>query len=47
MYKSVLGSHYKDADLVQVGVENELMQLELRNSNVEFYKKYRTYDIVL
>lgn len=44
MYKSVLGSHYKYADLVQIGVENERMQLELRNLGIEFYKKHRVYE---
>jgi hypothetical protein len=47
MYKSVLDSQYKYADLVQVGVENERMLLELRNLGIEFYKKHMIYDYYL
>jgi hypothetical protein len=43
MYKSVLNTGYIHADLVQIGVENDKMQRELREFGVEFYKTHRVY----
>jgi hypothetical protein len=44
MYQSVMGGGYKYADIVQIGVENERMQLELRNLGIDFYKTHRMYE---
>ena len=43
MYKSVLNTGYNQADLVQIGVENDKMQRELRELGIEFYKTHRVY----
>lgn len=34
---------YQYADLVQIGVENENMQREMRNFGIRFYKRHRVY----
>jgi len=34
---------YQHADLVQIGVENENMQREMRNFGIDFYKRHRVY----
>jgi hypothetical protein len=44
IYKSLAeAGTYKYADLVQVGTENEVMQRELRDLGIDFYKKHRVY----
>jgi hypothetical protein len=44
MFRSVAENpRYKHADIVQIGVENENMQREMRNFGVDFYKMHRTY----
>ena len=43
MYNSVLGSRYKYADIVQIGVDNDRMQREMANFGINFYKKHRLY----
>ena len=43
MQKSIVAGGYQHADLVQVGVENDNMQRELRSLGVEFYKTHRLY----
>jgi hypothetical protein len=43
MYKSILKGKFEHADIVQIGVENEKMQLELRNLGIDFYKTHRLY----
>jgi hypothetical protein len=43
MYRSVLESRYRFADLVQVGTENDKMQRELRDLGIDFYKTHRVY----
>jgi len=43
MYKSVINSRYKYAEVVQIGLENERMQRELANLGINFYKKHRVY----
>ena len=47
MYKSVQESHYFHADLVQIGLENDRMQRELRDLGIEFYKTHRVYQRAL
>jgi hypothetical protein len=43
MYKSIIKGKFDHADIVQIGVENEKMQLELRNLGIDFYKIHRLY----
>jgi hypothetical protein len=43
IYDSFMRGGFEAADLVQIGVENERMQNELRALNVDFYKTHRTY----
>lgn len=43
LYDSFIQGGYEVADLVQIGVENERMQNELRALNVDFYKTHRMY----
>jgi hypothetical protein len=43
LYDSFVQGGFHYADLVQIGVENERMQNELRALNVDFYKTHRTY----
>jgi hypothetical protein len=44
MFKSVAGSpHYRHAEVVQIGTENEKMQREMENFGVDFYKIHRMY----
>lgn len=48
MHKTISESgQFKHADLVQVGVENERMQRELRDLGVDFYKLHRVYRKIL
>jgi hypothetical protein len=43
MYKSILEGNFQHAELVQIGIENDRMQNELRSLGVEFYKIHRMY----
>jgi hypothetical protein len=47
MQKSVLDGGYLYADLVQIGVENDEMQRELRELGIDFYKMHRLYQRML
>jgi hypothetical protein len=47
MYASVMEGGFEAADLVQIGLENERMQNELRSLNIQFYKTHRMYKKVL
>ncbi len=44
MQKSVLEGVFEHADLVQIGVENDKMQRELRDLGINFYKTHRLYE---
>lgn len=41
--KSVIEGGFEHADLVQIGVENDKMQRELRDLGITFYKTHRMY----
>jgi len=43
MYKSVLEGGFKHAEIVQIGVDNDKMQRELRDLGIDFYKTHRMY----
>jgi len=43
MYKSVIENRYEHADIVQIGVENDKMQREMRELGIKFYKVHRVY----
>jgi hypothetical protein len=44
MFKSVVeGGQFRQADLVQIGTENDKMLRELRDLGVDFYKMHRVY----
>jgi hypothetical protein len=44
MFKSVVENpHYRHAEVVQIGLENDKMQREMENFGVEFYKMHRMY----
>jgi hypothetical protein len=43
MFDSIREGGFDHADLVQIGVENERMQLELRGLGIDFYKTHRLY----
>lgn len=43
MQKSILEGGFEDAEIVQIGVENERMQRELRDLGIDFYKTHRIY----
>jgi hypothetical protein len=42
--KSVIECGYQHADIVQIGVENEKMQREMRDLGIDFYKTHRVYE---
>jgi hypothetical protein len=44
MYESIREGNFEYADLVQVGADNEKMQLELRGLGIDFYKTHRLYE---
>ncbi len=44
MYNSILNTGYQHADLVQIGVDNDAMQRELREFGIRFYKTHRIYE---
>jgi hypothetical protein len=43
MEKSIRAGGFEHADLVQIGLENDKMQRELRDLGIDFYKMHRTY----
>lgn len=44
MFKSVKENpRYRHAEVVQIGLENENMQREMKNFGIDFYKMHRTY----
>jgi hypothetical protein len=43
MRKSVVEGGYDHVDIVQIGVENEKMQREMRDLGIDFYKTHRIY----
>jgi len=48
MYKSVTeAGRFDHADLVQIGVENDRMQREMRDFGIDFYKAHRLYQRTL
>ena len=47
MYKSVIEGRFEHADLVQIGVDNDKMQRELRDLGIDFYKTHRLYGCAL
>ena len=47
MYRSVVEGGFEQADLVQIGVENDRMQRELRDLGIDFYKTHRLYTLAL
>jgi hypothetical protein len=44
MRKSVVECGYQHVDIVQIGVENEKMQREMRDLGIDFYKTHRVYE---
>ena len=44
MRKSIVEAGYQHADIVQIGVENERMQREMRDLGIDFYKTHRVYE---
>jgi len=47
MYKSIAEGGFKNAEIVQIGVENDKMQRELRELGIDFYKTHRVYQRAL
>jgi hypothetical protein len=47
MYKSIVEGGFRHAELVQIGVDNDKMQRELRELGVDFYKTHRMYQRAL
>lgn len=47
MHKSVIEGKFVHADLVQIGVDNDKMQRELRDLGIDFYKTHRMYERAL
>ena len=47
MHKSVVEGGFQHADIVQVGLENDKMQRELRDLGIDFYKTHRVYQRAL
>lgn len=47
MYRSVIEGGYRHADVVQIGMENDKMQREMRDLGIDFYKMHRMYRRVL
>ncbi|MDE3089044.1 MAG: hypothetical protein KGJ80_06640, partial [Chloroflexota bacterium] len=43
MHKSVIEGKFIHADLVQIGVDNDKMQREMRDLGIDFYKAHRMY----
>jgi hypothetical protein len=47
MQKSILEGGFEHAEIVQIGIENEKMQRELRDLGIDFYKTHRVYQRVI
>jgi hypothetical protein len=47
MHKSIIEGKFKHAEIVQIGVENDKMQRELRDLGIDFYKTHRVYQRAL
>jgi len=47
LYKTLQESRFEHIDVVQIGVENERMQNEMRKYGIQFYKKHRLYQKIL
>jgi hypothetical protein len=47
MQKSITEGRFKYAEIVQIGVENDKMQRELRDLGIDFYKTHRIYQYSL
>jgi hypothetical protein len=45
--KSIVEGGFEEAEIVQMGVENERMQRELRDLGIDFYKTHRIYQLLL
>ena len=43
LFKTVIESRFEHADIVQIGLENDRMQRELRDLGIDFYKLHRMY----
>lgn len=43
MFKSIVEGGFKNAEIVQIGVENDKMPRELRELGIDFYKTHRIY----
>jgi hypothetical protein len=43
MEKSILEGDFERVDVVQIGLDNEKMQMEMRNLGVDFCKVHRNY----
>jgi hypothetical protein len=43
MRKSIVAGGFEYADIVQIGMENDKMQRELRDLGIDFYKAHRLY----
>jgi hypothetical protein len=44
MQKSIVEGGFEHADIVQIGVDNDKMQRELRDLGIDFYKTHRLYE---
>ena len=44
LQKSIQSKNFKHADLVQIAVDNDKMQRELRDLGIDFYKTHRIYE---
>jgi hypothetical protein len=47
MSKSIIEGGFQHADIVQIGVDNDRMQRELRDLGIDFYKTHRMYQRAL
>jgi len=48
MQKSIVESgQFRHADIVQIGIENKIMQREMENFGINFYKTHRVYQLNL
>jgi hypothetical protein len=43
MHKSIVAGGFENADIVQIGMENDKMQRELHDLGIDFYKAHRLY----
>jgi hypothetical protein len=43
MHKSIIEGGFQHAEIVQIGLENDRMQRELRDMGIDFYKTHRIY----